>query len=57
MNGISLKGLRYRKALLDIEVRGNGAAFIMMIDGKCAEIIPTDITGSHQIQLVSDRTR
>ena len=57
MNGISLKGLRYRKALLDIEVHGNGAAFIMMIDGECAEIIPTDITGSHQIQLKEKQTR
>jgi glycogen debranching enzyme len=50
---IRLNNLPYRNMLLDITLNGNGhSLFSMKVDGKVAEILSTDFTGKHAIELI-----
>jgi len=51
LDGTLLRGLRYRAATLDVEVRGHGTHAQMTIDGSSAERVDPDCTGHHSIVL------
>jgi hypothetical protein len=47
--GTRLDGLRYRDAILDIEVRGHGTHSTITLDGEPVERIAPDTTGRHAV--------
>ena len=49
--GARLEGLRYRDAVLDIEVRGHGSRCEVTLDGHPVDRIPPDTTGRHAVVL------
>jgi hypothetical protein len=49
--GLQLERLRYRDALLDIEVRGHGTRCVLTVDGRPADRIEPAITGRHSVVL------
>lgn len=50
-DGARLDGLRYRSAVLDIEIRGHGAHYTATMDGAPIESVPAHTVGRHSIVL------
>lgn len=50
-DGLSLDGLRYRDAVLDIEVRGSGTQASIMMDGRPVPKVATNVTGRHVVTI------
>lgn len=50
-DGLRLEGLRYRGALLDVEIRGNGRDCTVSLDGRLVDRVPADVSGRHAITL------
>jgi hypothetical protein len=51
VEGLILRGLRYRTAVLDIFLEGTGTAFELLVGGTVCPCVSPDITGSHKIVL------
>jgi hypothetical protein len=49
--GARIDGLRYRGAVLDLEIRGSGTCCSMTLDGRPFERVDADCTGRHSIVL------
>lgn len=50
-DGARLEGLRYRSAVLDIEIQGHGTRCTATMDGRPIESVPADTVGRHSIVL------
>lgn len=50
--GARLDGLRFRAAVLDIEIVGHGSRCDMMLDGRPASRVAPDLVGRHSVRLV-----
>ncbi|WP_291755862.1 hypothetical protein [Cellulomonas sp. 73-92] len=50
-DGARIYGLRYRAAVLDIEIRGHGSRCETTFDGDRVEQVSTDCTGRHSVVL------
>lgn len=50
--GARIRGLRYRAAVLDVEIRGHGNRCVMSVDGRPVERIEADCVGAHSVVLV-----
>ena len=51
LDGARLDGLRYRRALLDVEIRGHGRRCTLTLDGRPVQRIPPDLTGRRAVVL------
>jgi hypothetical protein len=51
LDGVRLHGLRYRRALLDVEIRGHGHRCAVTLDGRPVQRIPPDVTGRRAVLL------
>lgn len=51
LDGARVDGLRFRQALLDVEVRGHGRRCAVTLDGRPVERIPPGVTGRHAVVL------
>jgi hypothetical protein len=49
--GVRVDGLRYRDAILDIEIRGHGTRCVAMLDGRRVQRVEADCTGRHSLVL------
>lgn len=49
--GMSISNFHYREAVLTFNINGWGATGEAYLDGKKIEKVPTDLTGSHRIEL------
>lgn len=52
LKGMQIHGIRYRKAVLNVYVHGWGVLNEIRLDDQRIEIIPTDITGMHNVHLI-----
>lgn len=52
LDGARVDGLRYRAAVLDIEIRGHGTRCHVILDGHRVERVAADCTGRHSVVLV-----
>lgn len=50
-DGARISGLKYREALLDIEIRGHGSRCDLTLDGHSVDRIAPDTTGRHTVVL------
>lgn len=50
-DGARLCGLRYRSAILDLELRGSGTHARVLLDGHPVRIVPADTVGHHTVVL------
>ena len=50
-DGARLSGLTYRRASLDVEVRGHGSRCRVLLDGRLVTRIPADTAGPHTVVL------
>lgn len=52
-SGVTLAGLQYRDANLNIEVSGCGTRYRTLLDGKDVLSVPSDVSGEHDVLLVA----
>lgn len=50
-DGAQVRGLRYREAVLDLELRGHGTRARVLLDDRPVRIVPADTVGHHTVVL------